>query len=113
MTVQRREHFRIEYPAEERAILFLNRIQFSIIDLSQSGIRFLSPEHLPQMGQIFMIKVIMLHGYQHLTRPKVVRLQNSEVMLVMQQQINRIQIDAEEEYLFQKHGQFRSAPEYY
>lgn len=112
MTVQRREHFRIEYPGEERAILFLNSIQFTIIDLSQSGIRFLSPDHLPQLGQIFMIKVIMLHGYQHLTRAKVVRLHNNEVMLTMQHHINRVQIDLEEEYLFQRYGQFRSAPEY-
>lgn len=112
MTVQRREHFRIEYPTEESAILFLNSLQFAVVDLSQSGVRFLSPNHLPQTGQIFMIKVVMLHGYQHLTRAKVVRVKSREVMLVMQHQINRIQIDAEEEYLFQKYGQFRSAPEY-
>ena len=73
MTIQKREHFRIEYPTEERAILLLNNVQFDVIDLSQSGIRFQSPDHLPQLGQIFVIKLAMLHGYQHTTRAKVVR----------------------------------------
>ena len=110
MTIQKREHFRIEYPAEERAILLLNNVQFDVIDLSQSGIRFLSPDYLPKIGQIFLIKIVMLHGYQHTSKAKVIRLSNREVMLTMQGQINRYQIDLEEEYLTKKYGHFRSAP---
>ena len=110
MTIQKREHFRIEYPTEERAILLLNNVQFDVIDISQSGIRFLSPVYLPKVGQIFLIKIVMLHGYKHITKAKVIGLNNREVMLTMQGHLDRYEIDLEKVYLTKKYGHFRSAP---
>ena len=112
MTVQKREYFRIQYPDQERAKLLLNSMTFSILDLSQSGVKFLSPSPLPHSDQIFMVKIIMLYGYQHLTRGRVVRTTKNEVMMVMEGQIEKTHIDAEEEYLFHKYGLFKSAPAY-
>jgi len=38
-----RSHYRIEYPRRERPTLLLGGIEFTVVDCSEAGIRFLNP----------------------------------------------------------------------
>ncbi|NRA45971.1 MAG: PilZ domain-containing protein [Oligoflexales bacterium] len=112
MTVNQRQHFRIQYPTQERAQLNVNGSLFPIIDLSQSGLKFQSDSHYPSPGQVFLMTVIMLHGYQHNTKMKVVRVEPHYIMMIFEHWIEKYYIEEEKNYLEKQHGKFSSAGVY-
>jgi len=40
MTEQRREFYRVEFPEQERPMLFLDEISYEVLDICEAGIRF-------------------------------------------------------------------------
>ncbi|MFK7824275.1 MAG: PilZ domain-containing protein [Oligoflexales bacterium] len=112
MSVNQRQHFRIQYPPEERAKLDVNGTLFDIVDLSQSGLKFESSSHYPNTGQVFLMTINMLHGNQHTTKMKVVRVDKPFVIIIFEQPIEKFYIDEEKSHLEHKHGKFSSAGAY-
>ena len=112
MSVNQRQHFRIQYPPDERAKLDVNGTNFEIIDLSQSGLKFESQSHFPNTGQIFLMTIHMLHGNQHSTKMKVVRVDKPFVMMIFEHPIEKFFIEEEKNYLEHKYGKFSSAGAY-
>ena len=112
MSVNQRQHFRIQYPTEDRAKLEVNGAFFPIIDLSQSGLKFQSSNHFPNPGQIFLMTVNLLHGHKHTTKMKVVRVDPPFVMMIFEHPIDKFYIENEKNHLEKEHGKFSSAGAY-
>jgi hypothetical protein len=56
-STERRQSYRIIYPQDYRPKLIINNIQFEILDLSETGLRFQLKENLKLPGDLFHAKV--------------------------------------------------------
>lgn len=61
--VQKRKHFRLEYPKTDRPILAFDKFKFEILDLAEKGIRFAcDKKFVPKASQPIIGKVHFKDG---------------------------------------------------
>ena len=102
--VQRREHFRIEFPSSERPSIIVNGRSHSVIDLSEQGIKVHWTNHdLPLIGNPLYGVVVFTDGSKVDIQGKVIRASGAIVIVNLTQGIPYPKMLAEQRRLIQKY----------
>jgi hypothetical protein len=96
----RRQHFRVKYPFSERPQLVITRDEFDILDISEQGIRF-------SMGPIIGETITFHDGESLNLEGKLLRTQDSEVVIQLLKGIPPERISKEQRYLMNKYAGYR------
>ena len=98
MSYDHRRHFRIKYPPEDRPTLEVDSLSFPVVDLSESGLKFVtSLKFKPALRQEIKGILNFIDYSQQAIDGKVVRLIGDFVMLNFRQPIplNRLRLEAD------------------
>lgn len=99
---ERRTYFRVIYPLEYRPIITIRAMQFSIIDISEAGVRFYNPEGTKLPGDIFQATVVLHDNDPFNIVGRIIRRRDVEAAMMMTiRGIPFIRIIAEQAYLRQ------------
>lgn len=105
MDNQRRNHFRVEYPPSEMPRLRIGDEVFSVKDLSEKGIRFL-PSRSSKLtpGQGVKGSVTFTDGVSYIILGHVLRTQNGDIVLNLDQGVPFSRMLEEQRRLIQQFG---------
>jgi hypothetical protein len=80
---ERRANYRVVYPETNRPSVMIRGIQYSIIDICETGIRFHNPEHQRLPGDIFQA-VVTLHDNEPINIiGRIIRIADQEAAMIM------------------------------
>ncbi|MEA4908006.1 MAG: PilZ domain-containing protein [Chloroflexi bacterium] len=83
MPAQRRQHFRINYPARYAPVIMIRGRGYQVIDLSEVGIRFVNARRIPLPDDIFQAEIRFNDGETVPVVGKVIRIQNDQVAMLL------------------------------
>ena len=75
--------FRVIYPLEYRPFITIRSMQFSIIDISEAGVRFHNPEGIKLPGDIFQATVVLHDNDPFNIVGRIIRFRDVEAVMMM------------------------------
>ena len=100
----KRNYFRIDYPPSERPRLVIEGEEFSILNLSEQGLRFEPKGKSFALGSALRGSIRFSDGMSYLVRGLVARTQVGDVVVQLQQGIPLPRMLQEERRLIQRYG---------
>lgn len=80
---ERRSYFRVTYPVEQRPFITIRGMQFSILDISESGVRFINPNGAKLPGDIFQATVVLHDDEPFNIVGRIIRMRDTEAAMMM------------------------------
>lgn len=80
---ERRSLFRVVFPVEHRPTITIRAMQFPIIDISETGVRFHNPNGAKLPGDIFQATVVLHDNDPFNIVGRIIRIKDVEAAMMM------------------------------
>lgn len=110
MSFDKRRHFRIKYPSQERPKFEVPGHTLAVVDLSESGIKMIgNPRFRPGLRQSISGRLVFADQTTEIIEGTVVRLVGDFIMIGLKKNISLARLRAEADRLIARYGNVEQA----